>query len=55
MKNTLTSSDITGLLLAWNAGDPQALEALVPTDTVLRDWRFGKSWLFREWKRVETP
>jgi RNA polymerase sigma factor (TIGR02999 family) len=31
MKNTLTSSDITGLLLAWNAGDPQALEALVPT------------------------
>ena len=31
MKNTQASSDITGLLLAWNAGDPQALEALVPT------------------------
>jgi RNA polymerase sigma factor (TIGR02999 family) len=31
MKNPQTSPDITGLLLAWNAGDPQALEALVPT------------------------
>jgi RNA polymerase sigma factor (TIGR02999 family) len=31
MNNTQGSSDITGLLLAWNAGDAQALEALVPT------------------------
>jgi len=31
MKKTLMSSDITGLLLAWNAGDDKALEALVPT------------------------
>jgi RNA polymerase sigma factor (TIGR02999 family) len=27
----------------------------ISTDTVLRDWRFGKSWLFRELKRIETP
>ena len=31
MNNTQGSSDITGLLMAWNAGDAQALEALVPT------------------------
>ena len=31
MKNEQTSSDITGLLLAWNGGDDQALEALIPT------------------------
>lgn len=30
MKNPEASSDITGLLLAWNAGDDRALEALVP-------------------------
>lgn len=30
MKNEQTSSDITGLLLAWNGGDDQALEALIP-------------------------
>jgi RNA polymerase sigma factor (TIGR02999 family) len=31
MNNEQRSPDITGLLLAWNAGDAQALEALVPT------------------------
>jgi|SRR5688572_8179609 len=31
MKSSQRSSDITGLLLAWNEGDAQALEALVPT------------------------
>ena len=30
MNNTQSSSDITGLLLAWNAGDGKALEALIP-------------------------
>src|SRR5512138_1911491 len=30
MNNTQSSSDITGLLLAWNAGDGKALESLIP-------------------------
>ena len=30
MNSTQPSSDITGLLLAWNAGDGKALEALIP-------------------------
>jgi DNA-directed RNA polymerase specialized sigma24 family protein len=27
----------------------------VSTDTVLRDWRFGRSWLLRELRKAEAP
>jgi RNA polymerase sigma factor (TIGR02999 family) len=34
----------------------ETAEALqVSTDTVLRDWRFGRSWLLRELRKPEAP